>query len=436
MNRRSEHLLIVEDDVDFVFLLREMFRRYKPSQYTFDNALNLSSALDMFEEGRFDLVLLDLSLPDSSGLETLDQMVTLATDCPILVLTGKDNEEISLEAVRRGAQDYLNKSDLSPKLLFRAIAHAKQRKTLLREIEKTKNRFRRTFEMAGVGILQLSRDFTILDVNRKVCELVQLEACELIHEKLASLIGEQTFSVLQQELENAEEKDIDDVRLEVQLHHSNGTEFWALLMISLSDDTHHEEELILVMEDITERKESEEKLRHFALYDSLTKLPNRAMLMQTLKNAIARHHRHDNYLFAVLFLDLDRFKNVNDSLGHTAGDELLVVLGERLVKTLRENDLVARLGGDEFAVVLDSIQSKEDVHNIAQRLLSEIEQPFTLMGREVFISASIGITHCDGDYHEPGDLLRDADAAMYRSKEGGRGRSTLSQKHMHLDVLD
>ncbi|HEY9299500.1 MAG TPA: EAL domain-containing protein, partial [Phormidium sp.] len=180
-----------------------------------------------------------------------------------------------------------------------------------------------------------------------------------------------------------------------------------------------------------ERKKTEAQLIHNALYDGLTGLPNRTLWTRRLEEAIAKAKECQDYLFAVLFLDLDRFKLVNDSLGHLAGDELLVAIAKRLQSTLRPNDTVARLGGDEFAILLTNIQELENISSVVNRIQTSVKQPLKLERQEVFTTASIGITLSSAGYDSPQDLMRDADIAMYRAKALGKARSCLFNKTMH-----
>jgi diguanylate cyclase (GGDEF)-like protein/PAS domain S-box-containing protein len=183
--------------------------------------------------------------------------------------------------------------------------------------------------------------------------------------------------------------------------------------------------------DITNRKVTEEQLLHDALHDALTGLPNRVLFMDRLSHAISLAKRRRNYLFAVLFFDLDRFKLINDSLGHSVGDQLLIAIARRLEKYLRVGDTVARLGGDEFTILLEDIKDENVATNIANRLQEELTRSFNLSGNEVFTSASIGITLSSFNYERPEDLLRDADIAMYRAKATGKARYEVFNTTMH-----
>jgi diguanylate cyclase (GGDEF)-like protein len=182
-------------------------------------------------------------------------------------------------------------------------------------------------------------------------------------------------------------------------------------------------------------EETKEHFRHAAFHDSLTGLPNRAMFTELLKAEIESSKRRNNHMFAVLFLDLDRFKNINDSLGHTHGDLLLVAFAERLERTLRPIDTLARFGGDEFAILLSGMTDATDAVRVAQRIQDELSQPFVLDKNSAFATASIGIALSSSGYDRPDDILRDADIAMYRAKENGKARYELFDHGMHARAV-
>jgi diguanylate cyclase (GGDEF)-like protein/PAS domain S-box-containing protein len=193
--------------------------------------------------------------------------------------------------------------------------------------------------------------------------------------------------------------------------------------------------VLMLVQDVTERVQLEEQLRDLALHDPLTRLPNRVLLADRLEQALARHHRLGR-AFALLLLDLDNFKTVNDSLGHAAGDQLLVAVALRLRGALRASDSAARLGGDEFAVLVEDVADESQVSFVAERLVDTLRQPLLVEEREIFLGVSIGVALSDTSRTTPDDMLRDADVAMYEAKAQGRGRYVLFSPQMREAALD
>ncbi|HVG10069.1 MAG TPA: EAL domain-containing protein [Thermoanaerobaculia bacterium] len=227
----------------------------------------------------------------------------------------------------------------------------------------------------------------------------------------------------------------ENLTIEYRCQHSNGT--WLTIESTASNLLAHPSVLGLVLNshDITDRKRAEERLLHDALHDELTGLPNRALFMDRLWQAVERSRREPDRLMAVLFLDVDQFKIVNDSLGHLVGDQLLIQIARALSSALRPMDTIARIGGDEFAILLERGHEVEDAATVADRIHERLASPINLGGHEVFITASIGIAICTPDYEKPEDLLRDADTAMYRAKSSGRACHVVFHRGMHHFVM-
>lgn len=222
-----------------------------------------------------------------------------------------------------------------------------------------------------------------------------------------------------------------------QIRQKSGTYIWfETLTKPIVDETGQVVQLQTTSRDVTERIRVQHQLRHEALHDSLTNLPNRHLLMERLELAINRANRLENYRFAVLFLDLDRFKVINDSLGHSAGDELLIAVAQRLQERLRCLDLVARLGGDEFVIILEEIGDIQEVIRTTERIFAALQNSFVIEAREVYTTASIGIVIGTKAYETAHQLLRDADIAMYRAKIKGKSRYEIFDAGMHTQALE
>jgi diguanylate cyclase (GGDEF)-like protein/PAS domain S-box-containing protein len=225
------------------------------------------------------------------------------------------------------------------------------------------------------------------------------------------------------------------LKSEYLMRHHDGTYHWMLTRgLAARDKDDKAVRMAGSQSDITMQKTYEQELIHTAYHDALTGLPNRDLFIKNLKDAIDEKAQKPALLTAILFLDLDRFKVINDSLGHDIGDKLLIGIAKRLKKCLRPHDSAARLGGDEFTVLLRDIRDLEEAKNIANRILEQLAEPFNLNGNDVFASASIGITLLTKEFKDSDSLLRNADLAMYRAKSAGRGRFELYDSEMHTQV--
>lgn len=223
---------------------------------------------------------------------------------------------------------------------------------------------------------------------------------------------------------------------EFRVLHQDGNLRWMRVRgLALRDENNQPYRMAGSLTDITEYRLIQEQILHDALHDAMTGLPNRILMMDRLGQAIQRAKRRPGYLFAILFLDLDRFKVLNDSLGHLVGDQLLIGIAQRLVGCLRSEDTIARLGGDEFAILLDEVGTVEFACQVAERILAELRRPFILEGHEVFTGVSIGIAFNTHEHLQPEDLLRDADTAMYRAKSLGKDRYEVFSTAMRVEVL-
>jgi diguanylate cyclase (GGDEF)-like protein/PAS domain S-box-containing protein len=286
--------------------------------------------------------------------------------------------------------------------------------------------YRLLFERNLAGIYRIRLDGTIRNCNEAFARILGWEREELIGRNIQNLLLDGTFrSSLLPRLERLGNLS----NVEARLRHRDGSTVWVLENLTKTDEAPSGAPFIEgIIVDITSRKRAEDRLLHDALHDALTGLANRALFMDRLDHVI-RRARRQGFLFAVLFLDLDRFKLVNDSFGHLSGDQLLVAVAVRIASAIRTEDTVARIGGDEFAVLLDGIRDEEEAHQAAVRLQGSLARPFDAGGRDVFVTASIGIAVGNGD-GRPDDLLRDADTAMYHAKAAGKAQFAVFEPSM------
>ncbi|MBV9470281.1 MAG: diguanylate cyclase, partial [Abitibacteriaceae bacterium] len=368
----------------------------------------------------YDLILADYSLPGFDALSALQLLQERDLDIPFIIVTGSISEEVAVACMKQGAADYLLKDRLGR--LGQAVSQALESKRRRQEkkqadvaLQQATDQLRAVLDAVPGGVSWVSSDLKYLGINRYLISTFHLTPEEFIGQRIGFLQCSPSFAEFARQVFEAPERSAyKEVEITV-----DGTSRQYLFMAQKYAGG---QAAVFVGVDITERKHAERQLLHDAFYDKLTERPNRALFMDRLQQAIVRTKRHKRYQFAVLFLDLDRFKNVNDSLGHMAGDQLLVIISRRLEQCVRPIDTVARIGGDEFAILLDGIKDINDATVVAERIHRELRSPLNLEGHEVFTNASIGIAMSASGYEQPEDVLRDADTAMYRAKTLGKGR--------------
>jgi len=332
---------------------------------------------------------------------------------------------------------YLKNVEASTKQADLARQHALEVQQHMEALRASEERFRSAFDNATIGMGVVSLEGRWLQVNRSLCEIVGFGEAELLESDVQRVTHRDDLVALDEQMQRFAVGSVSSHQTEVRYCHKGGKEVWTHLGMSLVRDGEAKPlHLIFQIQDITDRKRAEEQLLHDAFHDALTGLPNRALFMDHVKMAIQRSRRSGDRLFAALFLDLDRFKVINDSLGHMVGDQLLVGIAHRLEACLRPGDTVARLGGDEFTILLEDLTGTEDAIEVARRVQEAVTQPFNIGGHEVFTTASIGIALSNTGYERAEDLLRDADTAMYRAKMEGKKRHVVFDKGMHDRAME
>lgn len=310
-----------------------------------------------------------------------------------------------------------------------------ERKLADAALRQSEAKFRMLVESTSEGLLQVDADDCIEFVNSRFCEMVGYSEAELLKTDWTRLMLKEDGREFINQVNERRRKGISD-RYEIRLKNKSGEELWVIVGgAPITDSDGKMTGSLGVFTDITERKRAEEQLLHDAFHDGLTGLANRSLFMDHLRLTIERGKSRHSNMYAVLFLDFDRFKFINDSLGHAEGDNLLKLIARRLETCTRTGDLVARFGGDEFVILLSELLLEEDAQQIAGRIQETLKTPFDLGGHEVFTSASIGIALSSAGHAKAEDMLRDADIAMYRAKSKGKAQHQVFDFEMHKDAM-
>jgi diguanylate cyclase (GGDEF)-like protein/PAS domain S-box-containing protein len=338
---------------------------------------------------------------------------------------------------------YLKNIEVAERHVEELSSHIAEQERIRKALEESEEHYRSAFEHFrsafdhAAGMALVAPDGRWLEVNRSLCEMLGYEEQEMLGLSLGDVAHPDDLAAVLINIDRLVKDKSETFQVEQRFLHKRGHTVWTLLSVSVvtaaADKSAH---LIFQAQDITDRKRAEERLFHDALHDSLTGLPNRVLFMDHLKHAVERSRRNKGLHFTVLFLDLDRFKIINDSLGHMVGDQLLVGIARRLETCVRSIDTVARLGGDEFTILLEDLKDPAETVEIVNRIQSELSVPFKLGGHEVFTSVSIGVAPSTTGYERAEDILRDADTAMYRAKSSGKARHEVFDREMHAHAMN
>jgi diguanylate cyclase (GGDEF)-like protein/PAS domain S-box-containing protein len=417
--RPASVLLVDDDGVNPLTLF------LRAEGFTVSNAESGSEAVDLAFNNTYDLVLLDIGLPDLNGFEVLKRLRTRfsMTELPVIMVTGQNRSKDVVEALNLKANDYVTKPvDFSVVLArINTQLSLKWAEDALRESEER------------LAIAVRGSNDGLWDWNLQTNEVYyspRWRAMLGTHEDGLTTSPDEWMNRIHP-------GDVQAVRMTMEAHlagrtthfesqhrllHSDGSYRWMLCRgVAVRDASGRPHRIAGSLSDVTER----------AVYDPLTGLPNRTLFTEQLERCIARARRRQGYFFAVLSMDLDRFKIVNDSLGHEIGDRLLVTAAHRLKEVLRTGDVIARFGADEFTVLLDDIHDAEHALSVAGKIQESLSKPFDLGGQEVFTSVSIGIATSEPVYDRPEEILRDAHTAMHHAKALGGARHETFDRTMH-----
>src|SRR4051794_4630769 len=430
-------VLLVEDDEDDFVITRDLLAGQSRTRFDLEWIAGYEDARGAIEERRHDVYLIDYRLGARTGLDLVREALRSGRHGPVIMLTGHGDYEVDLEATRLGVTDFLVKDQLDTALLERSIRYAVRDHATLAELRKSQERYALAVRGANDGtwdwdlqsdnVYFSSRwksmlgypDEAIGDSPREWLRRVHVEDDERVRRAIDThLVGGSPH-----------------LEIEHRILHRDGSYRWVLVRgAAIRDEEDTATRIAGSMTDITRQKAAEKRLLHEALHDPLTGLPNRNLFLDRLAVSLKRAERDGDHRCAVLFLDLDRFKLVNDGFSHAAGDSLLVALARRLTAHLRPGDTVARIGGDEFTILLDGIRSTGEPTEIAERIQRTLSDPFHMGGHDLVVTVSIGITVGERG-SKPAELLRDADISMYAAKRQGGARSATFDEAMRSRVV-
>lgn len=437
MSKTGIKILIADDDLDDVVFIKDLISdAFGKSIALIDHADSYSNTLTHLDKNAYDICFFDYRFGEKSGLDLLRAVKEKGVRVPIIFLTGQGDQQVAVEAMKSGAMDYLDKAKLSQDILAQSIRHGMElfrKEEERREAQEALVRMTRQNEMilnsAAEGIFGMDPEGKITFINPTAARSLGYEIQELIGKNSHSVMHHTrpdgspypeaecpVFSTLNN---GTCYREMDDV-----FWRKDGTSFHVEYMSAPIMDFGKILGAVTTFRDITERRKAEETIRNMAFHDALTGLPNRVLLDDRLNVALVNAHRYKQML-AVLFLDMDKFKPINDNLGHAVGDLVLQELANRLKHCLREGDTVARLGGDEFIILFPQIMHISDAELAAQKILDAVKQPFLLAGHSLDLTASIGVAIYPKDGQDRDTLLKKADQALYRAKDSQRNNFQL-----------
>jgi diguanylate cyclase (GGDEF)-like protein/PAS domain S-box-containing protein len=434
----SQRILLIQDDAAAAKIVLSALSKAGDELYQVEWARCCSEGIERLAGSA--AILADLSLPDSRGIETFDRLFRAALQIPILILCTPEQEETAKLAVQCGAQDYLFKANLDAYLLPKAITSMIERAANSEALFEERERAQVTLNSIGDAVVStnVSGHITYLNaVAEGLTGWTNDEALGKTHEEVLRIIDATTRQAAPNPLMLAirDNKTVTLAPNCVLIRRDGGETAIEDSTAPIHDRREQVTGAVMVFHDVSVAREMTLRMSYLAQHDSLTDLPNRVLLNDRLDEAIALSSRHRRQL-AVLFLDLDRFKHINDSLGHIVGDALLQSVGRRLFTCVRSSDTVSRLGGDEFVVLLWEIEHAQDAAIAADKILQALREPHQIMQHELHITGSIGIVTFPDDGTDAETLLKKADVAMYDAKDAGRDSYKFFKQEMNIRATE
>ena len=401
---------------------------------------SLSEGIERLKKGGIWAVFVNLSLPDSQGLETLDKLLLAVPGVPTLTLAGTKEVAVALEALRHGAKDYLLEDHLDEDSFVRAIRNMAERQTAREILFAEKERAQMTLNSIGDAVLSTDLEGRITYLNvvaEKITGWTREEAAGKDVDDVFVIIDGSTRAPCLNPLKTAlEQNKTVGLTRHCILIRRDGDEFAIEDSAAPILDQHGATTgAVIVFHDVSVARAMEAEMSHLAQHDTLTKLPNRTLLQDRLSQAITTAGRNGTRI-AVLFVDLDGFKHINDSLGHAIGDRLLQSVAKRLLASVRTSDTVSRIGGDEFVILLSEVAHAGDAGVKAGKILAALNAPLEIDQHNLRVTASIGVTTYPEDGQETAMLIKNADLAMYQAKENGRNNYQFFEKDMNVRALE
>jgi diguanylate cyclase (GGDEF)-like protein/PAS domain S-box-containing protein len=415
-----------------------MLARQDGLPFALDWCATYTDALAAIGERRHDVYLIDYRLGEKTGLELIRQGFGPRPHAPVIVLTGQSDYEIDFAATALGVTDYLVKQELDHTGLERSIRYAISHHKALDDLAQSRERYALAVRAANDGIWDWDLEAERIYLSpRWHAILGHADGSGEEHPGAwFDLVHPDDLPSLRAAIDAHRDGRTPYLQSEHRMRHADGSWRWVFSRgLAIRDANGVATRMAGSVSDITDRRMAELQLQHDALHDALTGLPNRALFMDRVDQVLQRSRRDPTVGCAVLFLDVDRFKLVNDSLSHAVGDHLLVSLASRVASVLRPGDTVARIGGDEFTILLDGVVADRDVMVVAERVQKSLERAFRVDGHELHVTASIGIS-LSAPRISAAELVRNADIAMYDAKRRGRGRCAVFDESMHQNVVD